>query len=435
MKLNVLLLGSGGREHAFAWKIAQSPLLNRLFIAPGNAGTAGLGENVDLSVNDFPAIEQLIRAKAIQMLVVGPEEPLVNGIVDYFSTRPEFSQLMIIGPDQFAAQLEGSKDFAKAFLQRNNIPTAAYKSFTSSELKQAISFLEELQVPYVLKADGLAAGKGVVICQDLETAKSELSEMLGGKFGKAGDKVVIEEFLKGIEVSVFALSDGKNYCMLPFAKDYKKIGENDEGPNTGGMGSLSPVSFVDSAFEDKVMNRIVKPTFEGLAKEKIDYRGFLFFGLIKVGDEPFVIEYNCRMGDPETESVFARIESDFLEMLWAAGKQELDTYRLEISKQAAACVMLVSEGYPGEYQKGFEISGLPNVQESIVFHAGTKLKDGKVVTNGGRVMAITSLGGNLSEALKKSYSSANLLCYENIAYRKDIGFDLPETAKREKEIN
>ncbi len=423
--MNVLILGSGGREHTLAWKLSQSPKLKKLFVAPGNAGTATMAQNIPIGVNDFETIKKFVLVENIEMVVVGPEDPLVNGIHDFFLNDSELRNVMVIGPQEEAAKLEGSKEFAKEFMMRHNIPTAAYQSFTVASLEEGYSFLETLNPPYVLKADGLAAGKGVVILQDLEEAKAELSSMLvDAKFGGASTKVVIEEFLDGIELSVFVLTDGKGYKVLPTAKDYKRIGEGDKGLNTGGMGAISPVPFVDNAFMDKIHAQIVKPTVEGLRKDNLPYKGFIFIGLIKVGDNPKVIEYNVRMGDPETEVVIPRINNDFLEVLQAVGQEKLDEVMLELDSRTAATVMLVSGGYPEAYEKGKEITGFDEIQDSLVFHAGTVLEEGRTITNGGRVMAITSFGGDFKQALIKSYQNIEKLHFDKMNYRKDIGFDL-----------
>ncbi len=423
--MNVLILGSGGREHALAWKIARSRLLTKLFIAPGNAGTLHAGVNVNIQVNDFAAIGEFAKKENISLIVVGPEDPLVNGIHDYFLNHPALQGILVIGPGKAGAMLEGSKDFAKEFMFRHNIPTARYKSFTLTTLSEGYTFLESLNPPYVLKADGLAAGKGVLILQSLDEARTELQHMLEGKFGASSKTVVIEEYLTGIELSVFVLTDGQSYKLLPEAKDYKRVGEGDTGLNTGGMGAVSPVPFADAAFMQKVDERIIQRTIAGLQIEAIPYKGFIFFGLMNVKGEPYVIEYNVRMGDPESEVVFPRIESDLLELLDAAAKGILSKSSLVISKQTATTVMLVSGGYPGEYAKGHEISGLDNIADSMVFHAGTKpTNDGKVVTSGGRVLAITSLGKTMGEALEKSYKNAAIIGFKDKYYRKDIGFDL-----------
>jgi phosphoribosylamine--glycine ligase len=422
--MNVLLLGSGGRENALALKISESKLLSKLYVAPGNPGTALCAENVEIGINDFEAIKNFIIQKAISVLIVGPEEPLVKGITDFLRNDEKLNYLNIIGPSAFGAQLEGSKDFAKKFMMRHNIPTARYQSFTSGQTAEAFKFLETLKAPYVLKADGLAAGKGVLILRDIEEAKQELQEMLSGKFGKASETVVIEEFLDGIELSVFAFTNGKDYVLLPEAKDYKCIGEGNTGPNTGGMGAVSPVPFANEEFMDKVIERIVKPTISGINEEKIDYTGFVFFGLIKVGNDPYVIEYNCRMGDPETEVVIPRIYTDLLELFEASANDELNEIQLDIDKRTATTVMLVSGGYPGDYQKGIAIQGVEHVKDSIVFHAGTKLQGNTLVTNGGRVMALTSVAEDMDKALALSYKSAEAISYEGMYFRHDIGFDL-----------
>jgi phosphoribosylamine--glycine ligase len=423
--MNVLILGSGGREHTFAWKLAQSPLLNKLYIAPGNAGTAALGVNVNIKADDFAAVKSLCLDKEIGMVVVGPEDPLVKGIHDFFLADNELKNISVIGPQKAGAELEGSKDFAKEFLFRHNIPTAAYQTFTSENLEEGYAFLETLKAPYVLKADGLAAGKGVLILDSLEEAKSELKSMLtDAKFGAASAKVVIEEFLDGIELSVFVLTDGENYKVLPTAKDYKRIGEGDTGLNTGGMGAISPVPFADEVFMQKIEDRIVKPTVDGLKKDKLPYKGFIFIGLIKVDNEPLVIEYNVRMGDPETEVVLPRIKSDLLELFQAVGNGTLNEKTLEIDSRFATTVMMVSGGYPEAYEKGKVMTGIDEVSDSIVFHAGTKLESENVLTNGGRVMALTSYGDTMNEALEISFANAEKVNFEGKYYRKDIGFDL-----------
>jgi phosphoribosylamine--glycine ligase len=424
--MNVLLLGSGGREHAFAWKIAQSKKLDKLFIAPGNAGTANCGTNINISETDFESIRKFVLENNINMVIVGPETPLVMGIHDFFLSDSLLKNIPVIGPEKDGAQLEGSKDFSKRFMQRNNIPTAQYQTFTKDTLREGLKFLETLKPPYVLKADGLAAGKGVVIPSTLEEAKKELTEMLGNaKFGNASAKVVIEEFLHGIELSVFVLSDGTSYKILPAAKDYKRIGEGDTGLNTGGMGAVSPVPFADSFFIKKVEDRVVIPTINGLKKEGIKYKGFIFIGLMNVKEDPYVIEYNCRMGDPETEVVVPRIKSDLLDLFDGVAKENLSEKVLEINSNVATTVMMVSGGYPGDYEKGKTVSGIDEVTESIAFHAGTKLTDKKeIITSGGRVLTITSFGNTLSEALQKSYKSAGKISFDKMYYRKDIGKDL-----------
>ena len=423
--MTILLLGSGGREHALAWKMLQSSKCSTLFVAPGNAGTAQIATNVEVSPTNFDAIKNFVLREKVDMVVVGPEDPLVLGIYDYFKNDNFLKNIPVIGPSKCGAQLEGSKEFAKKFLIKHQIPTAAYDSFTAETVEKGCAFLETLRAPYVLKADGLAAGKGVLIIQDLEEAKSELRDMLvNAKFGEASSKVVIEEFLDGIELSCFVLTDGKNYKILPTAKDYKRIGDGDTGLNTGGMGAVSPVPFADAVLLEKIENRIVKPTIAGLQKDNIEYKGFVFIGLINVKGEPIVIEYNVRMGDPETEVVIPRIQSDLVELFQAVANQKLDDVALEIDDRSVTTIMMVSGGYPEEYEKGKTISGLNDVTDSIVFHAGTKLEKGNVVSDGGRVLAVTSYGATFQEAIKKSYQNIEKLHFDKMYYRKDIGNDL-----------
>ncbi len=422
--INILLLGAGGREHALAWKISQSQHCGSLYIAPGNAGTAKLGENVSLNNSDFDAVKSFVLQHKIHMLVVGPEQPLVEGIHDYFLSQPELKGVNVIGPAKAAAMLEGSKEFAKEFMFRNAIPTARYDSFTKNTISEGQTFLESLKPPYVLKADGLAAGKGVLILDDLEEAQDELKNMLQGKFGAASSTVVVEEFLKGIELSVFVLTDGSDYIILPNAKDYKRIGEGDTGLNTGGMGAVSPVPFADAQLQKKIEERIIVPTIKGLKEEGLDYRGFIFFGLMNVEGDPYVIEYNVRLGDPEAEVVVPRMECDILELFMGLKDGTLKSKKFQIDSRFVTTVMLVSGGYPGKYEKGKEINGLDQVNDSIIFHAGTKGEDGKIHTNGGRVLAVSSYGDNMKEALDKSYSNAVKVSFEGKYFRKDIGFDL-----------
>jgi phosphoribosylamine--glycine ligase len=423
--MTILLLGSGGREHAFAWKMIQSPLCDTLFVAPGNAGTAAIANNINLNPTDFPAIKDFVLKEKVEMVVVGPEDPLVKGIYDFFLNDTELKNIPVIGPSTIGAQLEGSKEFAKEFLFRHNIPTAAYDSFTAETVEQGCQFLETLQPPYVLKADGLAAGKGVLIIQDLAEAKEELRNMLvHQKFGSASAKVVIEEFLDGIELSCFVLTDGKSYKILPTAKDYKRIGEGDTGLNTGGMGAVSPVPYVDAILMEKIETRIVKPTIDGFQKDGIPYKGFVFIGLINVKGEPIVIEYNVRMGDPETEVVIPRLKTDLVELFLAVANEKLDQIALEVDERSATTIMVVSGGYPEEFEKGKVITGLENITDSIVFHAGTKLENNQVLSNGGRVLTVTSYGDNFEEAIKKSYQNIAKLNFDKMYFRRDIGNDL-----------
>lgn len=423
--MNVLVLGSGGREHTFAWKIAKSPICNRLFVAPGNSGTATIAKNLEIGVNDFQSIKKAVLKYDIRMAIVGPEDPLVRGIHDFFLNDPDLNNIAVIGPQKAAAQLEGSKEFAKEFLVRHQIPTAAYQSFTAHEIEKGYAFLETLSPPYVLKADGLAAGKGVLIVKDLIAAKTELKQMLlGSKFGAASAKVVIEEFLDGIELSCFVLTDGENYKILPTAKDYKRIGEGDTGLNTGGMGAISPVPFANEALMAKIESRIVAPTIEGLKTDKLPYKGFVFIGLIVVNNEPLVIEYNVRMGDPETEAVLPRLNTDLMEIFVAIKEQTLNRIDIEVNPKTAATVVLVSGGYPGSYEKGHPIKGLESVENALVFHAGARNDGDKVVTSGGRVMAVTAFGNDYKAALSKSYQAISNINFQGMNYRKDLGFDL-----------
>ncbi|WP_420580249.1 phosphoribosylamine--glycine ligase [Reichenbachiella sp.] len=422
--MNVLVIGAGGREHALAWKIKQSPKCDQIFVAPGNAGSAAIAENLAIGVNDFEALGKAVLDHDVQLVVVGPEEPLVKGIRNYFASTPELKDILMVGPDEVGAQLEGSKDFSKAFMVRNNIPTAGSLTVTAENLSEGLQYLKKVQAPYVLKADGLAAGKGVIITEDIKEAEDSLKEMLDGQFGAASSKVLIEEFLHGIELSVFVLTDGKSYMTLPEAKDYKRIGEGDTGPNTGGMGAVSPVSFADEVFMSKVEDKVIKPTVDGLQADGIDFIGFLFIGLMNVNGEPYVIEYNVRMGDPETEVVMPRVESDFLSHLTAAAKKELDKEQLAIKSETATTVVAVAEGYPGSYEKGRVMTGLDSDFKGIVFHAGTSYNGEEIVTNGGRVIASTGLGSDIQSALDQSYGNLQSISWDGMNYRKDIGKDL-----------
>jgi phosphoribosylamine--glycine ligase len=431
--MNILLLGSGGREHALSWKLTQSPLCTQLFIAPGNAGTAQCGTNLSFSITDFEAIREACIDKKIDMVIVGPEEPLVKGIIDMLKSTEGLEHLMLIGPSQAAAQLEGSKAFAKAFMKRHQIPTAEYREFTEENFEEGISYIQEHQLPIVLKADGLAAGKGVIICQNYVEAIAEFELMIQrSKFGDAGKRVVIEDFLQGIELSVFVLTDSKDYILLPEAKDYKRVGEGDKGLNTGGMGAISPVPFADEVFMEKVRTRIIQPTISGLQKDNLDYKGFIFFGLIKVGEEPFVIEYNCRMGDPETEVVLPRIKNDLVELFQATARQELSQHQLKEDSRFATTIVAVSGGYPNDYEKGFEITGLMKDEDDMyLFHAGTIQSDGRILTNGGRVICATALADNLEDALQKSRELVDVVQFEEKYYRRDIGFEFVDTTYEE----
>ena len=427
--MNILILGSGGREHAIAWKLSKSSRSLKLFSAPGNPGTAALGINLAVDPIDFPAVKSAILANDIGMVVVGPETPLVEGVADFIESDPALARVSVIGPGRRGAMIEGSKDFAKAFMTRHGIPTAAYRTFTSSDIEEAARFMRSLKPPWVLKADGLAAGKGVLIINDFEEAVSELKSVLEGRFGEAGNKVVIEQYLSGIEMSAFVITDGISYKIMPEAKDYKRIGEGDKGKNTGGMGAVSPVPFADRAFMQRVEEKIIRPTVEGLREESIDYRGFIFFGLMNVGGEPFVIEYNARLGDPESEVILPRIESDLYDLFEGVAQRDLAARSLLVSSDTAVTVMMVSGGYPGSYGKGYEIKGLDSVTESTVFHAGTKEISGKLVTSGGRVLSVTSRGASMEEALTRSYASISAISFEGINYRRDIGFDLKNAEK------